>query len=87
VIVVGNGCSANQFVPHLVNETSVRNVAQVVRSSHWIAPKNDSVVSQWNKRSVSSHQSNKSSTKKSWIDSFGTSQPLPDYPDYGLLPC
>ncbi|KAK2591269.1 hypothetical protein QQS21_011050 [Conoideocrella luteorostrata] len=50
VIVVGNGCSANQFVPHLVNETSVRKVTQVVRSSHWIAPKNDCVISKWHKR-------------------------------------
>lgn len=49
VIVVGNGCSANQFIPYLVNRTSIRNIAQVVGSSHWIAPKDDSAVPYWKK--------------------------------------
>lgn len=52
VVVVGNGCSANQFIPHLVNQESVRTLTQVVRSRHWIAPKNDSPVPRWRKWSV-----------------------------------
>jgi len=39
VVVVGNGASANQFVPWLLKNTSMRNLVQVVRSAQWIAPK------------------------------------------------
>ena len=39
VVVVGNGASANQFVPWLLENTDLRNLVQVVRSAQWIAPK------------------------------------------------
>ncbi|OAR01073.1 hypothetical protein LLEC1_07833 [Akanthomyces lecanii] len=34
VVVVGNGCTANQIVPAIVRDT--RSLTQVVRSKHWI---------------------------------------------------
>ncbi|CAO1634095.1 unnamed protein product [Sympodiomycopsis kandeliae] len=34
VVVVGNGSSATQFVPHLAKQC--KNVTQIVRSQHWI---------------------------------------------------
>lgn len=36
VIVVGNGCSATQFVPQIAKEA--KHVTQFVRSKHWYAP-------------------------------------------------
>ena len=39
VVVVGNGASANQFVPWLLKNTGLRNLAQVVRNAQWIALK------------------------------------------------
>lgn len=39
IVVVGNGASANQFVPWLLKNTSLRSLVQVVRSAHWVAPK------------------------------------------------
>ncbi|KAI3626026.1 hypothetical protein CBS9595_001387 [Malassezia furfur] len=36
VIVVGNGCSATQFVPIIADEA--KHVTQFVRSKHWYAP-------------------------------------------------
>jgi cation diffusion facilitator CzcD-associated flavoprotein CzcO len=41
VVVVGNGASANQFVPWLLKNTGLRNLVQVVRSAQWIAPKDN----------------------------------------------
>lgn len=38
VVVVGNGCSAAQVVPALVNQLEVKKVTQVFRSKHWIMP-------------------------------------------------
>lgn len=36
VVVLGNGASATQFVPELVNEVAPRGkVTQLVRSAHW----------------------------------------------------
>lgn len=36
VVVLGNGASATQFVPELVNEVAPRGkVVQLVRSAHW----------------------------------------------------
>lgn len=49
VAVVGNGCSANQFIPYLVNHGSLRSITQVVRSPHWIAPKDNGLVPRWQK--------------------------------------
>lgn len=39
VLVLGNGCSANQVVPWLLNEGHVKKLVQVVRSEQWVAPK------------------------------------------------
>ncbi|KAK3177469.1 hypothetical protein K4F52_009760 [Lecanicillium sp. MT-2017a] len=47
VLVIGNGCSANQFIPHLISEASVRSLTQVVRSSHWVAPKQSRSIPEW----------------------------------------
>jgi cation diffusion facilitator CzcD-associated flavoprotein CzcO len=47
VVVIGNGCSANQFVPHLLKHSSIRSLVQVMRSPHWIAPKANHPVSAW----------------------------------------
>lgn len=38
VVVVGNGCSAVQVIPALVDELHVKSVTQVFRSKHWIRP-------------------------------------------------
>lgn len=42
VIVVGNGCSATQFVPIIAQEAKM--VTQFVRSKHWYAPLPDNAV-------------------------------------------
>lgn len=39
IVVVGNGASANQFVPWLLKNTGPRNLVQVIRSAHWVVPK------------------------------------------------
>ncbi|KAL8341211.1 hypothetical protein RB601_005734 [Gaeumannomyces tritici] len=49
VLVVGNGCSANQFVPYLVKHASIRSMVQVMKSPHWIAPKDNGPVPAWQK--------------------------------------
>lgn len=36
VVVVGNGCSAVQVVPALIDDLHVKSVTQVFRSKHWI---------------------------------------------------
>lgn len=41
VVVLGNGCSANQFIPWLVNSSKIAGLTQIIRSAHWIAPKVD----------------------------------------------
>ncbi|KAL2812895.1 hypothetical protein BDW59DRAFT_178493 [Aspergillus cavernicola] len=41
VVVLGNGCSANQFIPWLVNSSGIAGLTQIIRSAHWIAPKVD----------------------------------------------
>lgn len=38
VIVVGNGCSAAQVIPAVMNELDAKSVTQVFRSKHWIMP-------------------------------------------------
>ena len=52
VLVVGNGCSANQFIPQLIEHAEVRSLVQVMRSPHWIAPKDNAPVPLWQKRYV-----------------------------------
>ena len=42
VLVLGNGCSANQVVPWLLDEGRVKKLVQVVRSEQWVAPKANS---------------------------------------------
>lgn len=38
VVVVGNGCSAAQVIPALMDQLEVKLVTQVFRSKHWIMP-------------------------------------------------
>lgn len=38
VIIVGNGCSANQVVPALLDNYAPKSITQVVRSKHFIMP-------------------------------------------------
>lgn len=38
VVVVGNGCSAAQVIPALLEEYEPKLIVQVVRSKHWILP-------------------------------------------------
>lgn len=38
VVVVGNGCSANQLVPALLKDYEPKSIVQVVRSKHYIMP-------------------------------------------------
>lgn len=38
VVVVGNGCSAAQVIPALMDQLDVQLVTQVFRSKHWIMP-------------------------------------------------
>ena len=44
VVIVGNGASANQFVPWLLSNTGLRSLAQVVRSPQWVAPKDNQQI-------------------------------------------
>lgn len=39
VMVIGNGCSANQVIPWILNAQRPRSLVQIVRSEQWIAPK------------------------------------------------
>ncbi|KIK68790.1 hypothetical protein GYMLUDRAFT_153644 [Collybiopsis luxurians FD-317 M1] len=41
VMVIGNGCSANQIIPWILNERSPKSLVQIVRSEQWVAPKGD----------------------------------------------
>jgi cation diffusion facilitator CzcD-associated flavoprotein CzcO len=45
VLVMGNGASANQFVPWLLGNTDISSLTQVVRSGQWIAPKENETIS------------------------------------------
>ncbi|KAJ0426196.1 hypothetical protein BJY00DRAFT_298280 [Aspergillus carlsbadensis] len=47
VVVIGNGCSANQFIPWLLSSAAVVRLTQVIRSAHWIAPKVDQEIGTW----------------------------------------
>jgi cation diffusion facilitator CzcD-associated flavoprotein CzcO len=38
IVVVGNGCSANQVVPALLREYEPKSVTQIARSKHYILP-------------------------------------------------
>ncbi|KFY31398.1 hypothetical protein V493_01149 [Pseudogymnoascus sp. VKM F-4281 (FW-2241)] len=44
VVVIGNGASANQFVPWILEDVEIRNLTQIVRSEQWVAPKNNKAV-------------------------------------------
>lgn len=41
VMVIGNGCSANQVIPWILNDQKPKNLVQIVRSEQWVAPKGD----------------------------------------------
>ncbi|KAM3413971.1 hypothetical protein BST61_g10638 [Cercospora zeina] len=38
VIVIGNGCTATQIVPKLLEDSPPESLTQIVRSKHWILP-------------------------------------------------
>ena len=44
VMVVGNGCSANQVIPWILKQ-GPRSLVQLLRSAQWVAPKNNHKVS------------------------------------------
>lgn len=44
VVVIGNGCSAAQLVPALMDKLDVKSVTQLFRSKHWIMPPLPSVI-------------------------------------------
>ena len=39
VLVLGNGCYANQIVPWLLDKGHVKKLVQIVYSEQWVAPK------------------------------------------------
>lgn len=50
VMVIGNGCSANQVIPWILNKQRPRTLVQIVKSEQWVAPKENYEVSaftQW----------------------------------------
>jgi cation diffusion facilitator CzcD-associated flavoprotein CzcO len=47
VAVVGNGSSANQFIPSMLHQSKMKQMVQFIRSPHWIAPKENSRVPAW----------------------------------------
>ncbi|KAI1123819.1 FAD/NAD(P)-binding domain-containing protein [Nemania abortiva] len=49
VMVIGNGCSANQVVPWILNNQRPRTLVQIVRSEQWVAPKNNYRISTFTK--------------------------------------
>ena len=49
VMVIGNGCSANQVIPWILRERSPKSIVQLVRSPHWVAPKPNYTISGWTK--------------------------------------
>jgi len=50
ILVVGNGCSANQVVPWVLSKGGAKSLTQVVRSEQWVAPKGNFKHSLWFKR-------------------------------------
>ncbi|KAM3508558.1 hypothetical protein MY11210_006666 [Beauveria gryllotalpidicola] len=45
VMVIGNGCSANQVIPWIMNMQNPKSVVQLARSAQWVAPKDNHPVS------------------------------------------
>lgn len=39
VMVLGNGCSANQVIPWILVQGKAKSLVQLVRSEQWVAPK------------------------------------------------
>lgn len=58
VVVVGNGASATQIVPWLLENTGLKKLVQVVRSAQWIAPKENQRTGKVQKWQVSSLSDN-----------------------------
>jgi cation diffusion facilitator CzcD-associated flavoprotein CzcO len=52
VMVIGNGCSANQVIPWILNEQKPQSLVQIVRSEQWVAPKNNYRINNFTKWSV-----------------------------------
>ncbi|KFA69361.1 hypothetical protein S40285_08754 [Stachybotrys chlorohalonatus IBT 40285] len=44
IMVIGNGCSANQVIPWILNQHP-RSLVQLLRSAQWVAPKDNHPVS------------------------------------------
>ncbi|KAI1370454.1 FAD/NAD(P)-binding domain-containing protein [Hypoxylon crocopeplum] len=49
IMVIGNGCSANQVIPWILNERHPKSLVQIARSAQWIAPKPNYLVSGFTK--------------------------------------
>ena len=50
VLVIGNGCSANQVIPWILDHERPEHVTQIFRSEQWIAPKGNYKHSIWFRR-------------------------------------
>ncbi|KAI0848040.1 FAD/NAD(P)-binding domain-containing protein [Daldinia vernicosa] len=49
VMVIGNGCSANQIIPWILNNQRPRSLVQLARSEQWVAPKGNFKISAFTK--------------------------------------
>jgi cation diffusion facilitator CzcD-associated flavoprotein CzcO len=52
VMVIGNGCSANEVVPWILNERKPQSLVQIARSEQWIAPFDNRRISNFTKWQV-----------------------------------
>ncbi|KAI1418311.1 FAD/NAD(P)-binding domain-containing protein [Hypoxylon sp. FL1857] len=49
IMVIGNGCSANQVIPWILNERHPKSLVQIARSAQWVAPKPNYPISRFTK--------------------------------------
>ncbi|TRX93688.1 hypothetical protein FHL15_005364 [Xylaria flabelliformis] len=49
VMVIGDGCSADQVIPWILNNHQPHALVQIVRSEQWVAPKHDHHISAFTK--------------------------------------
>jgi cation diffusion facilitator CzcD-associated flavoprotein CzcO len=52
VMVIGNGCSASEVVPWILNERKPQSLVQIARSEQWIAPFDNRRISNFTKWQV-----------------------------------
>jgi cation diffusion facilitator CzcD-associated flavoprotein CzcO len=50
IMVIGNGCSANQVIPWILTKRHPKSLVHIVRSAQWVAPKSNYRVSGLRKR-------------------------------------